>query len=260
MPATFPPGSSTRYEPSPLTTPSNPFNTLQSNDSYTPRTTFSFQTAELRGHPDDDPDELSSRSSNESSPQRTNASPHSATSPQVNGSSILSSLVGDHLAVSRANKYKFVVPTMLPPNTLKRALMSRSQGSTQEKMNDEENLIALRRQFGLARWKEYAVLRHGNSVSFQTSEHGRAMIESEAIRQNNEDMTVLKEKIVGINAKIKTLRMEVEAEKLAKKEAQLRVQQVRLCARSERRERRGTEERKDEGGARNEARKIPRRP
>ena len=177
----------------------------------------------------------------------------------MNGSSILSSLVGDHLAVSRANKHKFVVPTMLPPNTLKRALMSRSQGSTQEKMNDEENLIALRRQFGLARWKEYAVLRHGNSVSFQTSEHGRAMIESEAIRQNNEDMTVLKEKIVGINAKIKTLRMEVEAEKLAKKEAQLRVQQVRLCARSKRRESRGPRSEKTRMG-REERRSIPRRP
>ena len=64
--------------------------------------------------------------------------------------------------------------------------------------------------------------------SSQTSEHGKAMIESEAIRQNNEDMTVLKEKIIDINAKIKSLRMEVEAEKLAKKEAQLRVQ-VRMC-------------------------------
>ena len=159
------------YDPPPLTTPNNPF-------SFTPRTTFStFQTAELRGGDGDLDDDISSQSSNESLSRQQNASPPTAISPKVTGSSILSSLVGDHMSTTKANK--FVVPTMLPPNTLKRALMSRNQGSTQARMDDEGNMEALRREFGLERWKEYAVLRHGNSVSFQTSEHGRAMIESE---------------------------------------------------------------------------------
>lgn len=39
------------------------------------------------------------------------------------------------------------------------------------------------KEFGLSRWKEYAVLRHGNNARFQNSVHGRELIKLAALRE-----------------------------------------------------------------------------
>jgi hypothetical protein len=39
------------------------------------------------------------------------------------------------------------------------------------------------KEFGLGRWKEYAVLKHGNNARFQNSVHGREMIKLAALRE-----------------------------------------------------------------------------
>jgi len=101
------------------------------------------------------------------------------------------------------------------------------KGIVQNHHADDANVSAVRKQYGLARWREYAVLRHGNSIKFQQSDHGRAMIQQEALRQNNEDVKVLQNKITSLDTDIVDLQMRLEHEKLAKKETQMRVEQVR---------------------------------
>ena len=60
-------------------------------------------------------------------------------------------------------KHSHSVPTMLPSSTLQRALMSRSQecirGLLQNQDSDDQNVRMVREQYGLKRWREYAVLR-----------------------------------------------------------------------------------------------------
>ncbi|GMI03054.1 hypothetical protein TrVE_jg3404 [Triparma verrucosa] len=238
MPSLRPPSSASTsasykfYSPPPLTTPKNPFASSAANtaSSYTPRTTFSLDrnrtmyTDEIK---QDSDDEFHDEGVDQA---RANGYgvPMSITASSSNlGHSVLTSLVGDHMGARGGAGAPMVIPSMLPPNTLKKALMSRSLESRQERMEeDEEMLAALREQFGLDRWREYAVLRHGNSVKFQTSAHGREMIEAEAIRQNSSDMQVLKEKIKHMSGETKRLRMKLEEERLLKKAAVVKMAQI----------------------------------
>ncbi|GMH48261.1 hypothetical protein TrLO_g889, partial [Triparma laevis f. longispina] len=251
-----PPASTSSYKlysPPPLTTPRNPFasssSTLHSTNisayqpsttSYTPRTTFSLDknrtmyTNEIKQDSDEDDDQndeklmYSTRGRGSERGSRGSEIPLSISAGGSNlGASVLTSLIGDHLNARGGSSGPMVIPSMPPPNTLKKALMSRSLDSRQERMEeDEEMLAALREQFGLDRWREYAVLRHGNSVKFQTSIHGREMIEAEAIRQNSSDMQVLKEKIKHISGETKRLRMKLEEERLLKKAAVVKMAQI----------------------------------
>ena len=104
--------------------------------------------------------------------------------------------------------------------------LSPPQGILQNHCADDEKVSAVRQQYGLARWREYAVLRHGNNVNFQQTDHGRAMIQQEALRQNNDDVKVLQNKVTSLDMDIADLQMKLDEEKLAKKETMMRVQQM----------------------------------
>lgn len=48
------------------------------------------------------------------------------------------------------------------------------------------------KDFGLGRWKEYAVLKHGNNARFQSSVHGREMIKIAALREYETEVRLLR--------------------------------------------------------------------
>ncbi|GMH68777.1 hypothetical protein TrRE_jg10799 [Triparma retinervis] len=155
-----------------------------------------------------------------------------AAGDSTNGGKVLSTLLEGWSSKygSHENAKHFVVPTQFPCATLQRALLNRSQesmnGILQNHCADDEKVSAVRQQYGLARWREYAVLRHGNSVKFQQTDHGRAMIQQEALRQNNDDVNVLQNKVASLDMDISDLQMKLEEEKLSKKETMMRVQQL----------------------------------
>ena len=123
----------------------------------------------------------------------------------------------------------FSVPTtnLLPSSTLQRALLARnSESSRCWGSSDPRSMAYARRKFGLSRWREYAVLRHGNNVAFQTSKHGREMIQSEAVRQNEEDVGGLERREGVLEGEVRELGRRLESEKLAKKETETRVLQM----------------------------------
>tara|TARA_B110000971_G_C19878140_1_gene439420 strand:- start:81 stop:731 length:651 start_codon:yes stop_codon:yes gene_type:complete len=121
-------------------------------------------------------------------------------------------LVG--LSSSPPSSTPYTIPTSINISTLRQAL-------SQRRTNSIHNAQQLNwKDFGLKRWQEYAVLKHGDSVHFQRSKHGRRMIKNEAIRKNNEDLKLLREEVSVLDHEVLELELEAERERLLKKEAE----------------------------------------
>ncbi|GMI41398.1 hypothetical protein TrCOL_g13518 [Triparma columacea] len=233
--------------PPPLSTPANPF----SSSSYTPQSNFfssrsnetMAMTMKLLDTTNESlpsnallsPAEPAPTPSSTLSISRNPSAPSLATlalaGDASNGEKVLTNILGGRAAKHGHDRSShFVVPTLFPSATLQRALLNRSQesmkGILQNHCADDEKVSAVRQQYGLARWREYAVLRHGNNVNFQQTDHGRAMIQQEALRQNNDDVKVLQNKVTSLDMDIADLQMKLDEEKLAKKETMMRVQQM----------------------------------
>ncbi len=123
------------------------------------------------------------------------------------------------------------IPSSPTPHSLLLALTTRTSRpqicSSRSLPPTSPPVRSARESLGLARWREYAVMRYGDSIQFQSSDHGKELIKSEAIRRNLEDISSCTLNIEQLRGEIKELEGRLMGVVLEREEAGARVDMAR---------------------------------